>query len=173
MVNHIPKQRNRVERVKFDLPPDLSEPTPSLPKIHLLQPVKLPPYETRFVPVTVKQEPGTTLVLYPQSRFNHNSHPFLVEVKPDNAISLPLINVTKSDKTFRPGTILESCERVDVDPVSPVNVTQKIHNDLIPQTDKPIHQGTRVQKLKELMKRQIWQHLTRSEQVELCRHFAT
>ncbi len=77
--NHIPRQRNRVERVKPD-PPDLSEPTQSLAQIHLLQPVKLPPYETRFVPVTVKQKPGTTLVVYPQSRFNHNSQPFLVEV---------------------------------------------------------------------------------------------
>ncbi len=122
VVNHIPRTRNRVECVKLD-PPDLSEPT--LPQIHLLQPIKLPPYETRFVPITVKQEPGTTRVVYPQSRFNHNSHPFLVEVKPDNTISLPLINITKSDKTFRPGTILGSCEKVDVAPVSQVNVTKK------------------------------------------------
>ncbi len=55
-----------------------------------------------------------------------------------------------------------------MDLVSPVNVTKKIHNDLIPQNDQASHQGTRVQKLKELMKRQNWQHLTCSEQVELC-----
>ncbi len=67
-----------------------------------------------------------------------------------------------------PGTILRSCARVDVDPVSSVNVTKKIHNDLIPQNDQPSHQGTRVQKLEELMKRQNWQHLTGSEQIEVC-----
>ncbi len=165
VVNHIPRQINKVERVKPD-PPDLSEPSLSLPQIHLHS-EKLPPYQIRFVSVTVKQEPGTTLLVYPQPRFSHNSHPFLVEVNRENAISLPLIIATKCDKTFKPGTILGSCEKVDLAPSPQVNVTQKIHNDLIPQTDQVKHQSTRVHKLRELIKSKNWQHLTRSEQTDL------
>ncbi len=97
------------------------------------------------------------MLVYPQPRFSHNSHSSLVEVNRENTISLPLVNVTKSDKMFKPGIILGSSEKVDLAPSPQVNVTQKIHNDLILQNDNVSHQGIQVKKLRKFIKNQNWQ----------------
>ncbi len=96
-----------MSRIKLD-PVEISQPSQTFSQIHLLHHETLPSYQTRFVSVMVNQAPGTTLVVYPQSRFSHSSYPFLVQVTSENHIYLPLTNSSKSDKKFKAGTILGS-----------------------------------------------------------------
>ncbi len=87
-----------------------------------------------------------------------------MQVTSEKHIYLPLTNGSKSDKKFKPGTILGSIEKVESIPPPQTHATTQIHNDLLPYNDQVKHSGTRSQKLRELIKSQNWQHLTLPEQ---------
>ncbi len=84
IVNHIPKQKSRVSRVKR--PVEISKLSTTFSEIHRLHHEKLPPYQTRFVSVTVNQIPGTTLVVHPKPRISHSGYPFLLQMTSENYI---------------------------------------------------------------------------------------
>ncbi len=131
-------------------------------------PIQLDPYQAKFVPVKVPETPESTLLMYPQPRFCHHSHPFIVNVTGEQSIYAPLVNSTEKQKTFRKGTIVASYEEVKVPPPDRVNATRRcIHNDLLPQNDTTSKKGTRVQRLGKLIKQQNWGHLSLSERTEL------
>ncbi len=165
-VNHIPRRKNKVSRVHTS-PVELKNPVKEFKQINLKSPVFLDPYQTRFVPIPIQELPQTTLMVHPQSCFSHNSLPFLVNVTDENTIHVPLVNPTKAQKTFKKGTIVASYEEVDVPPPSEVRATRRIHNDLLPQNDQSVQKGTRVQRLRELIKTQKWERLTPTERTKL------
>ncbi len=77
------------------------------------------------------------------------------------------VNTKKTQKTFKKGTIIASYKEMDVSPPSEVRATRRIHNDLLPQSDQTVQKSTRVQRLRELIKTQNWEHLTPTERMEL------
>ncbi len=160
VVNHIPRQGNKVEKVKNSLV-ELKDPSPAYPQINLLTPIKVTPYQVKFMPIPVSVDPGTDLIVHPQPRVSHNSHPCLVQVNSEKCICLPLTNATKKEKTSRKGTILGSYKKVEGPPCTKVNITYEIHNDPLPQNDH-VKQGTRAQRLQELIESQDWKHFTGS-----------
>ncbi len=108
------------------------------------------------------------MLVYPQPRFSHSSHPFIVNVTSEQSIYVPLANTTKKQRTLKKGTIVASYEEVKVPPSSNVNATRRcIHNDLLPQNESTSEKGTRVKRLRELIKQQSWGHLTPSQGTEL------
>ncbi len=110
VVNCVPRQRNKVERVKTE-PVVLTEltHTPAYSHINLRQ-IKLGPYQTEFVSVPIKEKTQTLLVVHPQSRTSHNAHPCLVGANNEGLVHLPLVNATKSGRVFRTSTIIGSYE---------------------------------------------------------------
>ncbi len=150
------------------MPVELDKPHQKFTQVSLKAPVQLDPYQTKFVPVTVPETPESTLLMYPQPRFCHHSHPFIANVTSEQSIYVPLVNSTKKRKTFRKGTIVASYEEVKVPPSDRVNATRRrIHNDLLPQNDTTSKKGTCVQRLGKLIKQQNWGHLSPSERTEL------
>ena len=166
VVNYLQRQKNQVDRVQLD-PSDLFRPEETFQNLNLTKPEKLAPYQTRFVPIKVKQDPGASLIVYPQSHFSHNSHPFLVTVDTEQNVHLPLMNASKTEKTFRVGTVVGSVEPIEITACQSTQDTPQIQNDLLPHNDQASGQGTRTQRLGELVKKQKWQHLTPAQRDEL------
>ncbi len=128
---------------------------PFLSQISLKASAQLDPYQAQFVPVIVPEPPETTLLVYPQSRFCHISHPFTVNFTNERSIYVPLVNPTRKQKTLKRGTIVASYEEVKVPPPSSVNATRRrIHNDLLPQNYQTSEKGTRTRCLRDLIKQQ-------------------
>ncbi len=106
------------------------------------------------------------LLIYPQSRFSHNSNPFLVKVTPEQSLCLPIINHMKKERIFRRESILTSYDWVDAPSPNQVHETHQIHNDL-PQNNRVKQKGSQAKRLNELIKRQNWSHLEWADQAEL------
>ncbi len=156
VVYHIRRRKNTVSRVK-SCPVELNKPHQKFNQVSLKAPVQLDPYQALFIPVVVPETSESTLLVYPQPRFCHNSHPFIVNVTSEQSIYVPLDNSTKKQKTFRKGTIVVLYEEVKIPPSNSVNATRRcIHNDLLPQNDTTSEKGTRVQRLSKLIKEQSW-----------------
>ncbi len=135
-------------------------------------PIHVEPYQSQFVPVQVKENPNTTLLVHPQPSISHNSLPFITKVKVNHAIYLPFVNNTKAVKEFKTGTIVGLYEHLDE--LNPINKeaevirnTREIQNDLLPTTDQVNTQGSRSERLAEIIKQQKWNHLTREQRKEL------
>ncbi len=122
IVYHIRRWKKTVSRVQ-SCPVELDKPHQKFIQVSLKAPVQLDPYQTKFVPVTVPEMPGSTLLMYPQPRFCHHGHPFIVNVTSEQSIYVPLVNSTRKQKTFRKGTIVASYEEVQVPPPDNVNAT--------------------------------------------------
>ncbi len=105
------------------------------------------PYQSQFIPLQVKEDPGTTLLIHPQPKVSHNTLPFLIKVNVQNTIYLPCVNSTKAVKEFKPGTLVGSYElfESDLEHLSPetdvILNTREIQNDLLPTTDQANIQG--------------------------------
>ncbi len=78
-VNHIRRSKNTVMRVQSS-PVELKNPHQKFSQISMEAPAQLDPYHTQFVPVSVPEPHESTLLVYPQPRFSHSSHPFIVNV---------------------------------------------------------------------------------------------
>ncbi len=68
-----------------------------------------------------------------------------------------MTNAIKVRRTFKVGTCLGSYEKARI-------VTEKVHtiiqNDLLPHTDQPGVEGDREGKIRELLEKQNWSHLS-------------
>ncbi len=124
-INHIPRRQNKVSRVHTS-PVELKDPVKEFKQINLKSPVFLDPYQSQFMSIPIHELPQSTLLVHPQSRFSHNSLIFLVSVTDENTIHVTLVNPTKTQKTFKKGTIVVSYEE------EYVGATRRIHNDLHP-----------------------------------------
>ncbi len=96
-INHIPRQKNKVQGVKI-IPVELGNQVRTYQQVNLLSLIEISPYNTQFVAVEVKESPESHLVFYPQPRFSHNSHTYLLRVNQEHSIYLPLTNPTKKRK---------------------------------------------------------------------------
>ncbi len=76
-VNHIPRRKNKVTRVQTS-PVEMQEATKNYQQINLTTPVRLDHYHTQFLCIPTIEPPQTTLLIHPQPRFSHNSHPLLL-----------------------------------------------------------------------------------------------
>ena len=118
------------------------------------------PYQSQFMPLRVQENPGTTLLIHPQPKISHNSLPFLVKVNAQNPIYFPCVNNTKAVKEFKTGTLVGSYEPFDAEPedlrndTDVIRITHEIQNDLPPTTDQANIQGSRSERLTEIIKRQ-------------------
>ncbi len=87
VVSHVRRLREQVSRVRTCLTEPFS-PVLSIPHVNLISSVKLGAHQTRFLDVTLKETPGTTLIIHPQPLTSHNGHPCLVQVNGENTIHI-------------------------------------------------------------------------------------
>lgn len=96
VVSHISRNKKNVCHVQED-PVTLGDVSQGYTQISVKKPLSVNPYQSRFVPISVKETPNTTLIVYPQPRFLKNAQPCLVKVNDENNIFLPLMNHTKKE----------------------------------------------------------------------------
>ncbi len=109
------------------------------------------------------------MLIHPQPKISHTSLPFLIKVNAQNTIYLPCVNDTKAVKEFKPGTLVGSYEHFASEPeklnrgTEVIRNTREIQSDLLPTTDEANIQGSRSERLNEIIKRQKWNHLNREQ----------
>ncbi len=146
-------------------PPSLS--VQHSPRVNLISPVKLGAHQTKFLDVTVKETPGTTLIIYPQPLTSHNGHPCLVQVNGENTTHIPVTNPSKKERILKRGTCLGSYEKVEQPPSLAIRTTREIHNELLPHNDLVVQQGTRLQRLDEIISQLNLEHLPQRKRQDL------
>lgn len=85
--------------------------------------------------------------------FTHNNHPYLVEVKPDNCVYIPVSKIIKKGREYRKGTNLGSYKLFKIPLSSTIKITH-ISNNPLPQNDQIQHGEIREEKLEELLNTQ-------------------
>ncbi len=128
VISHVRSVRSQVSRVRA-CPTEPFSSAQSTPHVS-----KLGAHQTKFLDVTVKETPATTLIIYPQPLTSHNGHPCLVQVNGENTIHIPVTNSSKKETILKRGTCLGSYEKVE-QPTSLAIRTREIHNDLLPHND--------------------------------------
>ncbi len=166
VVSYVRSVREQVSRVRT-CPTEPFSPVQSIPHVNLISSVKLGAHQTRFLDVSIKEAPGTTLIIYPQPLTSHNGHPCLVQVNWENTIHIPITNPSKK-MILKRGTCLGSYEKVEQPPSRAIRAVREIHNDLLPHHDSVVQQGTRAQRLDEIIDQLNVEHLSRRERQELC-----
>ncbi len=122
------------------------------------------PYQSCLVPLPVEKEPVTTVVVYPEARTSQWDYPCCAKVTDHRQVVCPAMNTSKVRKTFKVGTCLGNYERVEevADKVEAV-----IQNELLPHADHPGKGGDREGKVKELLEKEDWSHLTEEDRQDL------
>lgn len=171
-INHVRRQKGRVERVQA-IPHPLDQ-VDTTRNINLTKEIRIEPYQSQFIPIHVKENPGKILLVHPQPRMNPTSLPFLTKVGENNVIHLPFMNDTKGTKVLKPGTLLGSFECLNFGTVNAIQPQLEqplleIHNDLIPKNDqvRTPEDSSRPERLAELIKQQKWDHLSKVQEAEL------
>lgn len=136
VVGYVTHLRSRMNHVR-DSPAENKESSGMYLQLNLLAPVKLEPYQTKFLPVPI--------------RFNHNSKCYLVDVYIFRFPTPP------RKREHRKGTILDSYEIIKPPLPGVVNVT-RIGNDRLLKPAEIPREKTRVERLEALMQAQKWDH---------------
>ena len=173
LVNHIKRQRGKVERIRVMPPPLTNQQQPD--QIRLRHNIKLNPYQAKFFPISVNEDPGETPLVRPQPHLTPNHHSFIVTVDENKQVSLPFTNDAKSRKVIKPGTLLCTFEKLSSPTIKVINNQQQnptsleIHNDLLPHNDQTGGQKSkgRPQRLEELIGQQKWSHLSKKQRETL------
>ena len=117
---------------------------------------RIDPHQSRIVLMRVKEKPGETLVIYPKEQHSSQIEPLLVTVNREQAVPMLINNPSKIYKFLKSGTIVTHYE-VYTGPVEhsqgQVNLAT-IENSLEPNTDIVPEEGSRVDRLKQLLKQQ-------------------
>ena len=166
VIHKIPKRKGKVERIT-QIPPPVST-SPPTKNLHILNRVILPPYQTQFVPISVEEPPGTTIIVHPQGKVSRSTHPFCATVESTQTVPCPFANYSKSAKTFKVGTFFGSYEKGEVSS-SFVNTTTQITNDLLPKNDLSNASGGRVEKLREVFHQLKLSHLSPTQKTSLSK----
>ncbi len=74
------------------------------------------------------KEPQEELIIYPQGRFTHNSHPFVTRID-HGLIKVPVVNNSKKQVVHRVGAIIGHYEKGKVK--KELNTPLELHNDLL------------------------------------------
>ena len=122
--------------------------------MHNPKEIRLDPYQTKFIPLSVAEQTGTTLIVHPQGKPSSNGHPFCVQVNNDQTIPCPVTNNTKVTKIFKVGTLFGWYEKGEVSSPS----VHHIENDLLPHSDQPRIPGGRKEKLTHLLSKLPMSH---------------
>ncbi len=112
------------------------------------------------------EEPGTNIIVYPEAKVSQCSYPCYVTVTDEWQFPCPVTNARNGRTIFKVGTCLGRYEEAE-DVTERVNTT--IHNDLLPHADKSEIEGDREGKIRELLTRQDWSHLTENEREDLLK----
>ncbi len=118
-------------------------------RISLTTAARTEPYQSQFIPVTLKEKPGETLLVHSQPRMNPNSLPFPTEVDENNAIHLTFMNNTRGIKEVTQGTMLGTFEILHFESVNTIQTQSEHHslefeNDLLPKNDRVKTQENKV-----------------------------
>ncbi len=89
VISHIKRQRSKVERVRAT--PLALDQRDQLKDIRLSKFVRIEPYQTQFLPISVPKKPRETLLVHSQPKINPDSLPFLTKVDESNNIYLPFM----------------------------------------------------------------------------------
>ena len=119
VINHIRRQKGKVERVTVIPPPVGQEKQPR--RINLSSPVKIEPYCSQFIPIPIPESPGETLLVHPQPTIMGNSIPVLTKVDNYGNIYLPVNNNAKGTRKVKQGTLLGTFEKLSFETVSTGN----------------------------------------------------
>ncbi len=126
--------------------------------------VVLPPYQRIIKFFPVDEEPGTNVIVYSEARVSQWNYPCCVTVTDERQILCPVTNASKARKTLKVGTCLGSYEKAE-EVAEKVNTI--IQNDLLPHANRPGTEGDREGKLRELLTKQDWTHLTEKDRKDL------
>ncbi len=163
MVNQMKRKQKKVSKVH-------RVPTPQTPQVtnhyfHTHQNISIPPYTSGFYEIKVKGTPGEELIIYPQGRLTHNSHPFVTRIDDHGLIKVPVVNNSKKQVVHRVGTIIGHYEKGKVE--KELNTPFELHNALLPQSDQPKAPGSRVEKLRGIITQLDWSYLAEKQKREL------
>ena len=110
--------------------------------LHLPITAKVPPYQTKFVPLPIPEQPNTTVIVYPQGKVSANTHPYVATVDENRTVPCPVFNNTKAPKKYQRGFLFGWYEKGEVSSPS----VNSIQNDLLPKSDKSYAHGGRREK---------------------------
>ena len=130
------------------------------------------PYHNQFMPIPIKEEEEQLLLVHPQVGVSKHELPFVTRVK-NKQCWIPLANDSSSRKEWKVGTLVGTYELITEDkihqPVEPgeVNILKEIQNDLVPQVEPIRSEGSRQEKLGQLIDQQQWTYLSKKQREEL------
>lgn len=155
------KSKHEIKRVTH-LSPPVQDPS-SHHNVHVPFTVQLQPYQTKFIPLPIKEAPGATVIIYPQGKINANTHPYCGVVDENQTVPCPFINSSKVPQKYKTGMLFGWYEKGEVS--SPA--VHYIQNDLLPASDQSSAPGGRPEKLKDLLSQQPMSHLTKAQRQQL------
>ena len=142
---HFIRPKNQVEKITV-----VPAPTQKVNQLRVRQKFELSPFKTKFFPIKVEEQPGTTLVIHPDKNMKAVPFPFVTTVNSQGEIYFPNENFSKKSIKISPGTLLGTYElsTVEETPVCPVST---IKNELMPSTNPVAIGGCREENLKHLL----------------------
>ena len=129
-------------------------------------------YHSQFIPVDVREDESTVLLVYPQMGVSKHEVHFVTRVQ-NNECWIPIANDSSSRRERKTGMLLGTYELVSEERVQQfleegeVKTLREIQNDLVPQVDTVSHNGTRREKLLELIEQQKCTHLSNKQREKL------
>ncbi len=147
VVNMVRKHHRQVERVRVISPtPNDAGPVPK--SLRVRANFVVPPYQSCIALLPVDEDPGTTVLVYPEAKTSQCDYPVCTTVNEQRQIACPVTNASKARKILKTGTYLGSYERAGevADQVRTV-----IQNNLLPHADQP-GKGDRESKIQNQIK---------------------
>ena len=166
-VSHIRTTQTNVQRVCLSPPKSVQRDEKD--KIQLKEMVRLEPYKGKVILAEVDEQPGSSLLVYPQPRYSSQTCPMLVEVNANKEIPVLVDNPSKVYRILKSGTFVAQYDKYSgpVDASSTQVCYTHIENDLEPQNDNVEGMGTRSERLQKLISDQNWTHLSNDHQKQL------
>ena len=161
VVRVVRKGKHEIRKVNHLPPPSPASPTQN--NLHVPQTMKLQPYQTKFISLPIEEQPGTTVIIYPQGKISANPHPYCALVDENQTVPCPFTNNTKTTQCYRTGVLFGWYEKGEVNAPS----VQHIQNDLLPRSDISSAPGGRTEKLRDLLSQQPMSHLSKSQRQQL------
>ncbi len=121
------------------------------------------PYQSHLYPVEVNAEKGNTVMVYPHHSIRTLTYPYISTVNEENKIVCLIENKGRSNRVPKVGTLLGTYEQV-IPNSSNVKSTTVIHKDLLPHSDQSYRSEERCDKLRALLEKQDWNHLSKEQQ---------
>ncbi len=161
-VSRVTKKPGKVERVQSLAARENQKDKPHN-QLRVRKRLVIPPYQSHLYPLEVKAAKGKTIMVYPHHGISNLNYPYISTVNEENKIICLIENKCRSNRILKVGTLLGTYEQVIPDSNN-VKSTTVIQNDLLPHSDQPRRRGDRRDKLRALLDKQDWNHLSKEQQ---------